>query len=251
MCGSTTHSVATAATAASAAVPPSRRTSIAAKVASGCEVAAMPFMAMTGERPGSWKSRLMANPKFIRSGGEMPADALDREVALRRAQGHGETGNDVDEADDHEDEEGAGGGRLHQQKLDQHREEKHQRQAVIDDGAYADARRLHHLAREQQDGERDEKIAGGHGPVGARDHVHAEQRAGPGDARHQEGDDVVDGEGDQQQRKAEQGHASFPPTGRADQASVFTFRTCRPLYMPVFRSMWCGRRSSPESLSSI
>ena len=22
------------------------------------------------------------------------------------------------------------------------------------------------------------------------------------------------------------------------------------LYMPVFRSMWCGRRSSPESLSS-
>ncbi len=64
MCGSTTHSVATAATAASAAVPPSRSASIAASVASGCEVAAMPFMAMTGERPGSWKSRLMSGPEI-------------------------------------------------------------------------------------------------------------------------------------------------------------------------------------------
>ena len=25
---------------------------------------------------------------------------------------------------------------------------------------------------------------------------------------------------------------------------------CRPRYIPVFRSMWCGRRSSPEFLSS-
>ena len=53
MCGSTTHSVATAATAASAAVPPARKVSIAASVASGCEVAAMPSPAITGERPGS------------------------------------------------------------------------------------------------------------------------------------------------------------------------------------------------------
>ena len=43
---------ATAVTAASAAVPPARKVSIAARVASGCEVAAMPSMAMTGERPG-------------------------------------------------------------------------------------------------------------------------------------------------------------------------------------------------------
>src|ERR1700733_9727640 len=28
------------------------------------------------------------------------------------------------------------------------------------------------------------------------------------------------------------------------------FRTWRPRYMPLLRSMWCGRRSSPESLSS-
>src|SRR6516162_11866553 len=34
------------------------------------------------------------------------------------------------------------------------------------------------------------------------------------------------------------------------QASVLTFRIWRPRYMPVFRSMWCGRRNSPESLSS-
>src|SRR5665213_3654484 len=95
MCGSTTHSVATAETAASAALPPSRRTSIAARVASGCDVAAMPFMAMTGERPGSWKSRLMSRPEFIKgSGGEMSADAFDGEIALRRAQRHCEAGDD-------------------------------------------------------------------------------------------------------------------------------------------------------------
>jgi hypothetical protein len=45
-------SSATAVTAASAAVPPPRRVSIAACVASGCEVAAMASHAMTGERPG-------------------------------------------------------------------------------------------------------------------------------------------------------------------------------------------------------
>ena len=59
MCGSITHSTATAVTAASAALPPARSTSIAASVASGCEVAAMPSPAITGERPGRWKSRLM------------------------------------------------------------------------------------------------------------------------------------------------------------------------------------------------
>src|SRR6202171_2190142 len=34
------------------------------------------------------------------------------------------------------------------------------------------------------------------------------------------------------------------------QDSFLTFRTCRPLYMPVFKSRWWGRRNSPESLSS-
>ena len=59
MCGSITQSTATAVIAASVALPPARSTSIAASVASGCEVAAMPSPAMTGERPGRWKSRLM------------------------------------------------------------------------------------------------------------------------------------------------------------------------------------------------
>ena len=53
LCGSTTPSTAQAATAASVALPPSRSTSIAVSVASGCEVAAMPFVEITGERPGN------------------------------------------------------------------------------------------------------------------------------------------------------------------------------------------------------
>ncbi len=61
ICGSTTHSTATAVTAASAALPPARSVSTAARLANGCEVAAMPSPAMTGERPGSWKSRLTCN----------------------------------------------------------------------------------------------------------------------------------------------------------------------------------------------
>jgi hypothetical protein len=52
-CGSTTHCTAQAATAASIALPPSCRTRIAVMVASGWEVAAMPFSARTAERPGS------------------------------------------------------------------------------------------------------------------------------------------------------------------------------------------------------
>src|SRR5947209_17143123 len=41
--------------------------------------------------------------------------------------------------------------------------------------------------------------------------------------------------------------------GCQSSASVFDliFRTWRPLYIPVLRSTWCGRRSSPESLSSM
>src|SRR5262249_29297364 len=47
-----------------------------------------------------------------------------------------------------------------------------------------------------------------------------------------------------------------PRPGRAPtvvpQASASRFFSAwRPLYMPLLRSMWCGRRSSPESLSSI
>jgi hypothetical protein len=51
--------MATAAIAASAALPPERNTSRAAKVAVGCEVAAMPFAAIAADRPGTLKSRII------------------------------------------------------------------------------------------------------------------------------------------------------------------------------------------------
>ena len=54
-CGSITASSALAAIAASAAVPPARKVSIAASEACGCEVATMPFWAWTVERPANWK----------------------------------------------------------------------------------------------------------------------------------------------------------------------------------------------------
>ena len=54
-CGSITPSSAQAATAASAAVPPARSTSIAASAASGCEVATIAFWAWTVDRPAKWK----------------------------------------------------------------------------------------------------------------------------------------------------------------------------------------------------
>src|SRR5512146_774703 len=104
MCGSTTHKVATAATAASAAVPPSRSTSRAASVASGCEVAAMPLRAITGERPGNWKSRLIVTYPNAGRSGDRVAGVFDREVALRRAQGDSEAADHVDEGDNHQQE---------------------------------------------------------------------------------------------------------------------------------------------------
>src|SRR5258708_7451164 len=101
--GSITHSAAQAATAASAAGPPPRSASMAASVASGCEVAAMPSQAMTGERPGSWKSRLISG-WTVRSS-DVRQVAFDREIALRRAQRHGKATQHVDEADDQQQEE--------------------------------------------------------------------------------------------------------------------------------------------------
>src|SRR5258705_13551202 len=54
-CGSITPSRAHAATAASAAVPPARITSIAVSAASGCDVATIAFWAWTVDRLGKWK----------------------------------------------------------------------------------------------------------------------------------------------------------------------------------------------------
>src|SRR5579875_874700 len=84
MCGSTTHSTAAAATAASAAVPPSRSVSIAASVASGCDVAAIAWQASTGERPGNWKSRFMGRLRLLHAVKTRPGAAFDERFAQDR-----------------------------------------------------------------------------------------------------------------------------------------------------------------------
>src|SRR5262245_1114598 len=56
--------MATAAIAASAALPPDRNTSSAVSVAIGWEVAAIPFTAIAADRPGILKSRI-TEPFFV------------------------------------------------------------------------------------------------------------------------------------------------------------------------------------------
>src|SRR5579885_2413651 len=123
--GSITHSAAQAATAASAAVPPSRSASIAASVASGCEGATIPSQAMTGERPGSWKSRLM-RWRINRSQGDVRRAALDGQVALGGAQSYSEAAENVDETDNQQQKESCRRRLPHQQEFDEHGKKKKQ-----------------------------------------------------------------------------------------------------------------------------
>src|SRR5664279_2299221 len=227
LCGSMTPSTAVAATAASTALPPARSTSMAVSVASGWEVAAMPSLAITGERPGRWKSRGMMDGAGL---GDMRQGAFDGEIALRRTQRHRKAPHDVDETDDQQQEEGRTGGLLHQQEFDQHAEEQDQRQRMIDHGADTDTGRLHDLAEQQQDRQGDQHVARRHGPVAARNHVDVSPLAGPGQTGHQEGDDVVDREGDQQQREAEDEHSQLPNgwiTPRSSPSAPGGLYTCR------------------------
>src|SRR5262249_49507286 len=61
----------------SAAVPPAFSVSIAAAVASGWEVAAIPSHAWTGERPGRWKSRnVMGRQSGEGGGGTLDYDPI-------------------------------------------------------------------------------------------------------------------------------------------------------------------------------
>src|ERR1700685_998149 len=148
----------------------------------------------------------------------------------------------------------------------------------------AGARALDDLEQQQHDAERQQDIAQRHRPLSAGHQRQREQRLGEADAGHQEDDDVVDRERNQKQRETDHGHrqayyqarepgylgqtSSDSPLEtvlpyslaefrqrRRDGAPFrwgqdsFFFRTWRPLYMPLFRSRWCGRRSSPESLS--
>jgi hypothetical protein len=59
--GSVTHITAVAVIAASMALPPCLSISIAARLASGCEVAHMARVPMTCDRPGKWKLRIETN----------------------------------------------------------------------------------------------------------------------------------------------------------------------------------------------
>ena len=61
ICGSTTHSTATVAMAASTALPPWRSVSMAVSVAAGWEVAHIARRPYTGERPGKWKLRIVGS----------------------------------------------------------------------------------------------------------------------------------------------------------------------------------------------
>src|SRR5260370_6117618 len=63
--GSITPSSAHAATAASAAVPPERSTSIAVSAASGCDVATIAFWAWTVDRPARWKFLMPSCSLFL------------------------------------------------------------------------------------------------------------------------------------------------------------------------------------------
>src|SRR5207244_7868533 len=101
MCGSTAHSTATAAPAASAALPPARKVSIAASDARGWEVAAMPSQAMTGERPGRLKSRLIPSRVSL-----VLVLVLVRDLAPLAANRDRHPGDHVDEADRGEHEQG-------------------------------------------------------------------------------------------------------------------------------------------------
>src|ERR1700704_6718115 len=103
MCGSATHSPAPAATAASAAVPPAFSVAMAAALASGCEVAAIPSQAKTGERPGLWKSRNMALAG--RSAGGMNVfNVTDRNVAPGRPTADRKSARHFDKGDDEQKE---------------------------------------------------------------------------------------------------------------------------------------------------
>src|ERR671930_1171952 len=158
---------------------------------------------------------------------------------------------------------------------------------MIDHRLAARSYRFDQLDVEEQDADCDRKIAdrGRHAAVKDRREArlrgkrYREDRAFPRICeRHVEekNDDVEEGKGNDQQRESDEVHDSRlsscrpcdlarpfsgPPlqlhcdcSGRNvwsnGQTSFLGFRTWRPRYMPVLRSMWCGRRNSPESLSS-
>src|ERR1043166_2519443 len=245
--GSTTPSSATAVTAASAAVPPARNVSIAACVASGWEVAAMASLAMTGERPGKWKSRITWSRRCAvllrRPSMGVRVIRCDLAFAARYPQPDEQAGNEIDEADNGEDRECGIGGLLHQQKLGSSAAEHEKREHVIHRRFRAG--RLHDFDEQQKQRTGDERVAERRGPVEAGEQAHRVKLRRPAvRQRRQEGDHVVDRQRNNQKGKADEGHGEplRPMVGvaaetAAGQTSALGLSTCRPRYMPVFRSM--------------
>src|SRR5579864_5434595 len=203
MCGSTTPSNATAATAASAAVPPALSTAIAASLASGWEVAAMPSQAKTGERPGLWKSRNIAGRG--RWGGLAAGRGVfgldGRRAAMSSADAHGESAGYIDKADEKQKEERGRGRFLNQQELRHHADEQQHREDMVYDTPPCPSG-PHHFHREDQDRDGDHDIAGSKPPFAVRFHAKMRDLIRPDETGHQESQDVVDREGNNQQRNA-------------------------------------------------
>src|ERR1700694_4163545 len=170
MCGSRTPSNAIAVTAASAALPPARSVSIAASVASGCEVAAIASQLKTGERPGKWKSRVIN----VGSAAPPPGGSLtqrlrcvDANIPLRRADRHRKSGNHIDKTDDDKQEKRRGCGRAHHHEFGQHSEKEKEREQMIHDRSRAQPRRLDNLQEQQKQRGAEQYIAGADSPVSA------------------------------------------------------------------------------------
>src|SRR4051812_39300638 len=138
---------------------------------------------------------------------------------------------------------------------------------MIHDRLARQPRRLEDFDIEQQHGGQDQHVSGAHRHAPAREQRNVEQRRAEFQAQ-QERDHIVEGKRDDQQREGDQIHRRAPASrlpgsnlrkGRDKlpalspqqrYASLRGLSTWRPLYMPVLKSMWWGRRSSPESLSS-
>src|SRR6516162_1620588 len=201
-----------------------------------------------------------------------------------------EAGDEVDEAEHGEQEQGRRRRPRHEHELAGHGDEQDEREQMVDEALAAGPHRFEDLDVEQEYADRDDKIAHGdrdavvedqwQGRLGGEREL--EYRAFLLIAeRHVEekNDDVEERRRDEQQGESDQVHdgwlssrgrcrknakrgvrrdarslehvgANWNWVERRRQASFFDLRTCRPRYMPVLRSMWWGRRSSPESLSS-
>jgi hypothetical protein len=77
---------------------------------------------------------------------------------------------------------------------------------VIDQPASPEPRRFEDFDKQQQDGKRDQQVAGGDLPLAAGNDADRGERRGPIEHAEDEGEDVVENEGDQQEGEANEKH---------------------------------------------